>query len=118
MSWRVLTYRDVLRKLDGLGAEVGFIELADHPAGRLATTAGFAVSCRLGRITLAEPDFEIAQGEHIIVYGPPGCGKSTFFRALAGLWPWGTGKVELPSRSEMMFLPHLPYTPLVRCAMS
>ena len=30
--------------------------------------------------------------------------KSAFFRAIAGLWPWGRGKVTLPPRSSMTFL--------------
>ena len=32
--------------------------------------------------------------------------------AIAGLWPWGTGKIFLPDRSRMMFMPQRPYLPL------
>ena len=38
------------------------------------------------------------QGERVLIVGPSGSGKSTLFRAIAGLWPWGTGKIFLPDR--------------------
>jgi len=40
-----------------------------------------------------------------------GTGRSAFFSALAGLWPWGGGSIELPSRDKAMFLPERPYVP-------
>jgi len=38
-----------------------------------------------------EADIEIARGEKVLVVGESGTGKSTLVRAIAGLWPWGTG---------------------------
>ncbi len=112
MSWRVIAYRHNLGRLNTLGGEAGRIELVEDTGERLAANAEFAVSCPNGRITLEEPDFSVAAGEHVLIHGGPGCGKSTFFRALAGLWPWGAGKVEAPPRGGIMFLPHFPYIPL------
>ena len=43
--------------------------------------------------------------------GRSGLGKSTLFRALAGIWPFGSGTVELPP-GRTMFLPQKPYIPL------
>lgn len=112
MSGRVLTYRNVLRRLETLGAEYGFIKLTEHPTGKLSTQPDFAVLSPSGHISIEEPDFLVTPGEHILISGVQGSGKSTFFRALAGLWPWGKGEAALPPRNEMMFLPHLPYIPL------
>jgi putative ATP-binding cassette transporter len=111
LSGRVLAYRSVLLGLDRLGEDVGLIEVVTSSKGRLTISADFSVQCPTGRLTLDGPDIAIAPGEHVVIHGPPGCGKSTFFRALSGLWPWGSGTIGLPSREEMMFLPHLPYMP-------
>jgi hypothetical protein len=34
------------------------------------------------------------------------------FRAIAGLWPWGSGQIALPSSNSVMFVPRHPYVPL------
>jgi putative ATP-binding cassette transporter len=33
------------------------------------------------------------------------------FKAIAGLWPWGSGKIELPDDDPMFFMPPRPYLP-------
>jgi len=63
-------------------------------------------------IMIADTNTQIAKGERVLIVGPSGSGKSTLFRAIAGLWPWGTGKIFLPDRSRMMFMPQRPYLPL------
>src|SRR5262249_2149147 len=41
-----------------------------------------------------------------------GTGKSTLVRAIAGLWPWGGGSVEVLDGASMMLLPQRPYIPI------
>jgi len=41
-----------------------------------------------------------------------GCGKSTFLRALAGLWTHGEGTIILPKDAKVLFLPQKSYLPL------
>jgi putative ATP-binding cassette transporter len=55
---------------------------------------------------------ELRAGERVALVGPAGTGKTTLFRAIAGLWPFGAGKIEVPARSRMMFLTQRPYIPL------
>jgi putative ATP-binding cassette transporter len=112
MSWRVITYRNVLGKLDVLGKDAGVIEVDEKREGNISAEKDFSVAAPHGQITVKEQHFKVSPGEHVLVSGLVGSGKSTFFRALARLWPWGAGRVELPSRDEMMFLPHAPYIPL------
>jgi ABC-type Mn2+/Zn2+ transport system ATPase subunit len=38
--------------------------------------------------------------------------KSTLIRAMAGLWPWGSGEILRPEGAHIAFLPQRPYFPL------
>lgn len=65
-----------------------------------------------GRRLVRNLDLAIAQGERLLVMGPTGSGKSTLFRAIAGIWPFGSGGVFRPKASRLMILPQRPYIPL------
>ena len=47
-----------------------------------------------------------------MIVGETASDKSKLFRAMAGLWPWGSGAIHLPPRHNMMFMPQRPYLPL------
>jgi putative ATP-binding cassette transporter len=51
-----------------------------------------------------------------LVSGPSGSGKSTLFRAIAGIWPFGSGRVMVPSGAKVMLLPQRPYFPVAPLA--
>src|SRR5262249_6480328 len=69
----------------------------------IASPAGFPM--------LSEGHVEGGPGDHVLILGEPGTGKSVLFRALAGLWPWGAGRIALPPRQSLMFVPRRPYVP-------
>lgn len=50
-------------------------------------------------------------GSRVLVQGPSGAGKSTLLRSIAGLWPHGSGLVELPEGASIAFLPQRNYMP-------
>jgi putative ATP-binding cassette transporter len=56
-------------------------------------------------------DLTLRAGESVTIAGRSGTGKSTLFRALAGLWPYGSGRIDLPAE-RTLFLPQRPYIPL------
>ena len=59
-----------------------------------------------------DADTMIAAGQKVLLMGASGTGKSTLIRAIAGLWPWGSGSVRLPAGAKVAFLPQRPYLPL------
>ncbi len=65
-----------------------------------------------GETLIRDLDLNIEQATRLLITGPPGCGKSTLIRALAGIWPFCRGTITLPESSTMMFLPQKPYLPL------
>jgi putative ATP-binding cassette transporter len=60
---------------------------------------------------LQEKKVEIGAGERILIVGESGTGKTLLFRALAGLWPWGAGRVSHPRGEETLYMPRTPYLP-------
>jgi len=65
-----------------------------------------------GEIIAAGLDATLAAGQRTAVLGPPGLAKTTLFRALAGIWPFGHGRVAIPAQARTLFLAREPYLPI------
>jgi putative ATP-binding cassette transporter len=107
---RVTSFRDALTLLDGWEKGGDRIEFAEDPTERLRFE-NLSINTPVGAARLAEGDVEVKPGEHVLVVGKPASGKTTLFLAIAGLSPWGTGRIFLPRASSMAFLSQRPYLP-------
>ncbi len=86
------------------------IDRRRSPDGALRLT-DVSVATPSGELVIERASAVVRPGEKVLVTGDVGVGKTTLFRALAGLWPWGGGVIEVPDESAIMFMPHRPYLP-------
>lgn len=108
---RVADFRIALAETDVLHHTERRIEFGENPDGRL-TFDKLEIASRDGCTKLAEPHVEIRAGERVMITGDPRAGKTLFFRAIAGLWPWGSGRIGMPAGEVPAFVPRKPYFPL------
>ncbi len=98
--------------------DVGTI-MEDETGIRIATSDdgaihidNLSVADRAGRVVINDASLRIGLGEKVMLTGESGSGKSILIRALAGLWPWGSGQVRFPRDAKITFVPQRPYLPL------
>jgi putative ATP-binding cassette transporter len=65
-----------------------------------------------GTLLLRDVNLTVHAGEWVVLRGASGAGKTTLFRVLAGLWPYGRGRIGLPRDARVLFLPQKPYLPM------
>ena len=80
-------------------------------AGTGFKVTGLTLDLPDGKRLMADQTLDLAPAEWVALAGRSGTGKSTLFRALAGIWPFGTGTVSRPT-GRTLFLPQRPYIPL------
>lgn len=127
LSWFVDAYQEIAAWRASIERLSTFRETLDETradverSDALRVVDGDDAGIRLVSLVLSQPEGELLakglagelpKGDRMSVLGPPGPVKTTLFRAIAGIWPFGHGRVEIPQKARALFLPREPYLPI------
>jgi vitamin B12/bleomycin/antimicrobial peptide transport system ATP-binding/permease protein len=102
---------DALERAEG-GEGISRIGRSHDGEGAALRLRDLSVTLDDGTAVVEEAEVAIMPGERVLIVGDSGSGKSTLIRAIAGLWPWGEGKIEVRKDAKIIFLPQRPYVPI------
>jgi vitamin B12/bleomycin/antimicrobial peptide transport system ATP-binding/permease protein len=112
------SYRAAIIRLDGLidensrAGRFTAVTMSGAADGSLEVD-GVEVRTPGGDTLVRDLDVRLEAGDTLLISGPSGIGKTVLLQSLAGLWPFVSGSIRVPSgRHEVMFVPQLPYIPL------
>jgi putative ATP-binding cassette transporter len=116
-EWRAVTARlegfeEAISCAAQLPTGAGSIEVTRSGQGNAIELRQLLARLPNGTPLVAADGLQIRNNERILVTGPSGAGKSTLLRAIAGIWPYGGGVIEIPAQATLMMLPQRPYFPI------
>lgn len=126
LSWFVDAYQEIAAWRASIERLATFAEKLDESRATLEH-AGIKVECgavdalALRHVDLTLPDGArlatdlngvVQAGERVALLGPAGVVKTTLFHAIAAIWPFGNGRIELPKDTFPLFLPDRAYLPI------
>jgi len=109
---RVASFRQaLLDSEEALPSQENRITYAEGEPGRIEIE-DLEIETSTGRDRLEERKLVVQTGERILIVGDPGTSTTPVFLALAGLWPWGAGRVTRPRGEQILYVPRgTPYLP-------
>jgi vitamin B12/bleomycin/antimicrobial peptide transport system ATP-binding/permease protein len=107
---RVASFRRALLACDEMHGVASRIEYAEGEPGKVVIDR-LEISSPAGSTKLTESHVEVKAGERVLILGDSGSARTLFFRALAGLWPWGEGRIARHAGETTLYLPRTSYLP-------
>ncbi|MDR6773067.1 ABC transporter ATP-binding protein/permease [Azospirillum sp. BE72] len=109
---RVLNLHDALVRLDRDVCDVpdGHIQVVRSEEHHTLTFSGVAIDEPNGTAVVHAFDLEVRPGDRVLI-GGDATATIRLFRAVAGVWPWGSGRITLPAHTRVFFMPERPYLP-------
>jgi vitamin B12/bleomycin/antimicrobial peptide transport system ATP-binding/permease protein len=93
------------------GDDIGRITRGESTGDAMLNLNELTVTLGDGTAVVDQAEVVIEPGERLLVAGDSGSGKSTLVRAISGLWPWGSGRIDIHPDRRLFMLPQRPYVP-------
>ena len=93
------------------GDDIGRITRGETAGNAMLSLNELTVTLGDGTAVVDQAEVVIEPGERLLVAGDSGSGKSTLVRAISGLWPWGSGRIDIHPDRRLFMLPQRPYVP-------
>jgi len=118
----IAEWRAVIDRLAGFDASIAagrqvtqtppMVSVTPRAGGKAVDIEKLELNLPTGVPLVAAEDIDFPAADRVLVTGPTGSGKSTLFRAMAGIWPFGSGTIVVPAGARVMMLPQRPYFPV------
>jgi vitamin B12/bleomycin/antimicrobial peptide transport system ATP-binding/permease protein len=127
LSFILNSYPDIARWRAAVDRLVGFERALDDTGSVLDVNRGIEIvrsntaalhvdgldlDLPTGQPLLRGLSFTVRPGRSLLIAGPVGSGKTTVLRAIAGIWPYGNGRIEIPAGTREVIMPEKPYLPV------
>ena len=93
------------------GDDIGLIVRGETKDKSMLSLSELTVTLGDGTAVVDQAEVLVEPGERLLVAGDSGSGKSTLVRAISGLWPWGSGRIDIHPDRRLFMLPQRPYVP-------
>jgi vitamin B12/bleomycin/antimicrobial peptide transport system ATP-binding/permease protein len=127
LSWpidnlaKAAEWRASVQRVQGLHRAIEDIPANLRRSGRptIALEQGDEPVLAIADCTIEDPDghtaiapfsLRIHAGEHVLISGDATPAEK-LLKALAGLWPWGRGRIAMPAGGTLFFMPDRPHIP-------
>lgn len=111
VAQRLTTFVNHMSEAEEKAVGQNHLKVTKHPENSILVK-GVTICTPRKELLLQNISTSFVHGNHYLIQGRSGIGKSTFVRTIAGIWPYAAGEMIFPEEQQVMFLPQRPYMPI------